>query len=257
MSDVPASNPFDLTGRRALITGGGTGLGRAIAVAMARAGARVIVTGRREEPLLETVTAIGDSAGLRVNDIADLASLPALVQEIEATEGAVDILVNNAGINLKKDALELSDEEFERIIRTNLTGLFALTREVGKGMVARGRGAVIMITSMAAMYGLSQVAAYAASKSAVLGMTRTLASDLSPRGVRVNAIAPGFIQSPMLEKALNSDPRRKAKVLGRTPLGTFGRAEDIGMAAVFLASDAARFITGINLPVDGGNSIGF
>ncbi len=250
------NEPCSLSGKRALITGGGTGLGRAIAGAMVAAGAAVILTGRREEPLRAAVTELGANATYRVNDVAELKGLPALVTELEAA-GPIDILVNNAGINLKKDALEITDEEFERILRTNLGGLFALTREVARHMVARGQGSIIMITSMAAMYGLSKVAAYAASKSAVLGMTRTLASDLSPRGIRVNAIAPGFIGSPMLEKAFAEDPERRAKALGRTPMGRFGRAEEVGLAAVFLASDAASFITGVNLPVDGGNSIGF
>ena len=250
-------NPFSLSGKLALVTGGGTGLGLGIAAAFIQAGARVVITGRREDVLQNACRQLGPMASCHVNDIADLASIPVLVETIERQQGLIDILVNNAGINLKKHTLEVSDEEFQAIIQTNLVGLFALTREVAKGMAARQSGSVIMITSMAAMYGLSLVSAYSASKSAVLGMTRVLASDLSPHGIRVNAIAPGFIESPMLTKALNADPERKQKVMGRTPLGGFGQPADIGYAAVYLASDAARFVTGINLPVDGGNSIGF
>ncbi|QMU31301.1 SDR family NAD(P)-dependent oxidoreductase [Adhaeribacter radiodurans] len=251
------TSPFDLSGKLALVTGGGTGLGLGIAEAFIQAGARVVITGRRLEVLQDACKQLGPMANCQVNDVADLASIPDLVQTVQQQSGPIDILVNNAGINLKKHTLEVTDAEFQAIIQTNLVGLFALTREVAKGMVERRAGSIIMITSMAAMYGLPLVTAYSASKSAVLGMTRVLASDLSPHGVRVNAIAPGFIQSPMLLKALETDPERKRKVTGRTPLGGFGQPSDIGYAAVYLASEAARFVTGINLPIDGGNSIGF
>ena len=254
---TPIMNPFSLENKLALITGGGTGLGLGMAKAFVKAGAKVIITGRREDVLQAAVSEIGFNAAFVANDVSNLASLPELVKTIEGKHGAIDILVNNAGINLKKFALDLTDEEFHTIIQTNVNAVFALTREVARGMVERKRGSIIMITSMAAMYGLSKVAAYGASKTAVLGMTRILASDLSPHGIRVNAIAPGFIDSPMLRKALDSDAERKGKVMGRTPMGTLGAAEDIGYAAVYLASDAAKYVTGINLPVDGGNSIGF
>lgn len=251
------SSPFTLRGKLALITGGGTGIGLGIARAFVQAEARVILTGRREAVLRQACDELGEAAVCLTADVADLDSLPGLVREIESTYGSLDVLVNNAGINLKKPMLDVSDEEFARILHTNLTGLFALTREVARGMVTRQAGSIINITSMAAMYGLSQVAPYAASKSAVLGMSRVLASDLSPHGVRVNCIAPGFIDSPMLRQALEADPARQQKVLGRTPMGRYGQTEDIGHAAVYLASDAARFVTGVNLPVDGGNAIGF
>lgn len=248
---------FSLDGKLALITGGGTGLGLGIAKAFVASGGSVVITGRRREPLEHACTELGNRAHFVVNDIADLSSIPDLVRCVEQEYGAIETLVNNAGVNLKKHALDISDEEFQRVQQTNLHAVFALTREVGKHMVERKRGSIIMITSMAAIFGLSNVAAYAASKSAVLGMTRVLASDLSPYGVRVNAIAPGFIDSPMLRAALDADPARKQKVLSRTPMGTFGNPEDIGWAAVYLASEAAKFVTGVNLPVDGGNSIGF
>lgn len=251
------NNPFDLTGKTALITGGGTGLGLGMAKALTDAGAYVVITGRREEKLKEACTICGNKVGYIVNDINNTKGIPELVENIESKFGSIDILINNAGINLKKDALEVSDEEFQNIIQTNLNALFSLTREVAKKMKTRNAGSIIMITSMAAMYGLSKVSAYAASKTAVLGLTRVLASDLSPHGIRINAIAPGFIESPMLLKALDADPERKNKVVGRTPMGRFGSPQDIGYAAVYLASDASKFVTGINLPVDGGNSIGF
>ena len=179
------------------------------------------------------------------------------VEKVESEFGEIDTLVNNAGINMKKPLTEVTDAEFQNIIQTNVNGLFSLTREVAKGMKRRKRGSIINITSMAAIYGIPMVTAYTTSKTAVLGMTKSLAVDLSPEGIRVNAIAPGFIDSPMLRKAFDSDPDRERRVLERTPMKKLGEARDIAMAAVFLASDAAKFVTGVNLPVDGGNSIGF
>ena len=151
----------------------------------------------------------------------------------------------------------MTDDEFDHILQSNLNGLFAMSREIGKRMVKRNTGSIINITSMAAIYGIPKVTAYSASKAGVLGLTRSMAVDLSPKGVRVNAIAPGFIESPMLHKAFKSDPARREKVLDRTPMQKLGTPEDVAYAAVYLASDASSFITGVNLPVDGGNSIGF
>ncbi|RTQ48996.1 glucose 1-dehydrogenase [Hymenobacter gummosus] len=248
---------FSLEGRLALVTGGGSGIGLEIARCMAQAGATVIITGRREEVLREAKEALGERVEYLVNDICDLPSLDGLVEHIEATYGPLDVLVNNAGINLKKPALEVSDEEFSRIIHTNLNAVFALTRAVARGMVQRRHGVILMISSMAAYYGIDRVVAYAASKSAVEGMVKVLASEFSAQGVRVNALAPGFIETAMSRTAMNADPDRKSRALRRTPMGTFGQPEHIGRAAVFLASDAAGYITGASLPVDGGNSIGF
>lgn len=250
-------NPFDLTGKTAVITGGGTGLGLGMSQALVDAGAYVVITGRREDKLQEACAICGGNMGYITNDITDLSSLPGLVSDIETKYGAIDILINNAGINLKKHTLEVSDEEFQTIQHTNVTGLFALTREVAKKMKERNSGSIIMITSMAALYGLTLVSAYAASKSAVLGMSRVLATDLAPFGIRVNCIAPGFIESPMSTRALGADPERKNRIIERTPMKYLGKAEDIGYAAVYLASDASKYVTGINLPVDGGNSNGF
>ncbi len=248
---------FDLKGKLALITGGGTGLGFGIARAFLSHGARVVITGRRESVLQEAVDELGKGASYLVNDVSDIKALPSFVENLESVFGPLDILVNNAGINMKKPLTQVSDEEFQKIINTNVNGLFSLTREVAKKMLARKSGSIINITSMAALYGISDVTAYTASKTAVLGMTRSLAVDLSGEGIRVNAIAPGFIDSPMLRKAFDSDPERQRKVLGRTPMKRLGEPDDIAAAAVYLASDAAKFVTGVNLPVDGGNSIGF
>lgn len=248
---------YAVEGKRVVITGGGTGLGLGMAKAFVEAGASVVIAGRRENVLQEAVAGLGSKSAYVVLDIADLPSIPQAVKALEEKHGPTDVLVNNAGINMKKPALEVTDEEFFRIQQANLLGLFALTREIGKGMASRGKGAVLNITSMAALYGLPKVPAYSASKSAVAGLTQQLAVEFAPLGIRVNAIAPGFIYSEMTDKALNSDPDRKARVMARTPMGRMGRSEEVASAAVFLCSDAASFITGVNLAVDGGNSIGF
>jgi len=248
---------FSLEGKSALITGGGTGIGLAISHAFVEAGARVIITGRREELLRESCAALGPHASYHACDVTKLSALPGLVEKIEGGGIALDILVNNAGINAKKPALEVSDEEFDQVVQTNLNGLFALTREVGKRMAARGRGTILNISSMTALYGIPKVPAYSASKTAVIGITRALAVEWAPLGLRVNAIAPGFIFSDMTDKALNAEPDRKRRVMDRTPMGRMGHSHEVAAAAVFLCSDAASFITGVNLAVDGGNSIGF
>lgn len=246
-----------LLGKTALVTGGGTGIGFAISRAFCDAGALVAITGRREDVLKTACENLGKNASYRVCDISKVETIPDLVQSLTADGNRIDILVNNAGINAKKPALEITDEDFDRIVQTNLNGLFALTREVARSMVPHGKGAILNITSMAAMYGLPKIAAYSASKTAVLGLSRALAVEFAPQGIRVNAIAPGFIYSEMTDKALNSDPDRKRRVMDRTPMGRMGQPEEIAAAAVFLCSDAASFITGVNLPVDGGNSVGF
>ena len=159
---------------------------------------------------------------------------------------------------MKKEFTDVTDEDFGRIIQTNVTAVFALSREVVKCMLENGtKGSIINISSMASQYGIPKVIAYTASKSAIEGMTRAMATELSPKGIRINCIAPGFIATDMSAKALNNDPERKAKAMGRTPMGELGQPSDIGDAAVFLASDASKYITGVILPVDGGNSIGF
>jgi gluconate 5-dehydrogenase len=148
-------------------------------------------------------------------------------------------------------------EEFGQVLQTHVIGAHALTRAVLPGMIERRHGNVLFIASMASLFGIPEVVAYSAAKSAYLGMVRTLAAEVSSQNVRVNAIAPGWIESDMMRKALDGDPARRDKILGRTPMGRFGEAEDIGWAAVYLCSPAARFVTGVVLPVDGGVSIGF
>lgn len=242
----------------AIVTGGGSGIGLAIAEKFVQQQITTIIVGRDEQKLLTAQQKLGVLCGMVVCDLANLAAIPKLVQGVVQKYGQIDILVNNAGINMKKEFTEVTDEDFQRILQTNVTAVFALSREVVKCMLEKEvKGSIINISSMASQYGIPKVIAYTASKSAIEGMTRAMATELSPRGIRINCIAPGFIATEMSAKALQNDPERSGKAMGRTPMGALGAPSDIGDAAVFLASDAARYITGVVLPVDGGNSIGF
>lgn len=250
-------NVFGLEGKVALITGGGSGLGLGIAEQFLKLGAKVAITGRNQQKLEEAKKILGSNCFFYCNDITKKNEHEALVKEIEDNLGPIEILVNNAGLHCKKPSCETTDEEFHAVMDTNIISVFALTRTVLKYMMPRGKGSVINISSMAALYGISQVVAYSSSKTALLGMTRTLATEYSHTGVRFNAIAPGFIESKMFRDIMNKDPEREKRILRRTPAARFGAPSDIGKAAAFLASDASEFITGICIPVDGGNSIGF
>lgn len=243
--------------KTAIVTGGGSGIGLAIVEKFVQHHIRTIVIGRNQQKLNSAKEKLGSLCETISSDLSDLPGIPKLVQQIVDQYGRIDILVNNAGINMKKEFTEVTDDEFQNILRTNVTAVFALSREVAKNMIENGSGAIINISSMASQYGIPKVIAYTASKSAIEGMTRAMAVDLSPKGIRVNCIAPGFIATDMSAKALNNDPERKNKVLSRTPMGQLGEPSDIGDAALFLASDSAQYITGVVLPVDGGNSIGF
>jgi NAD(P)-dependent dehydrogenase (short-subunit alcohol dehydrogenase family) len=247
----------DLVGKKVLVTGGTSGLGFAIAKAFAANGATVVVVGRNAERLASAGAEIGGTVVPKAFDLNDIERLPELVADITTTVGEIDVLVNNAGINMKKPAVSVSNADFLSLVQTNQVAVFALAREVAKPMIARGAGNIIMISSMAAHFGLPGVVAYSASKSAVEGMTRQLCVEWSPLGLRVNCIAPGFIQTPMSTRAFEADPARKARVMARTPMGHFGVPADIGNAALFLASEASSYISGTVLRVDGGSAIGF
>lgn len=243
------------TYKTALVTGGGSGLGLAIANAFAQSGITTIIVGRDEAKLQVAQAGIGPNCFYKICDLSRLDQIPPLIEAIVNEHGPIDILVNNAGINQKKPFTEVTDEDFQRILTTNVSAVFATSREVVKQM-ANG-GCIINISSMAAQYGIPKVIAYTASKTAIDGMTRAMAVELAQLNIRVNAIAPGFIYSDMTAKALDSDPERKAKVFGRTPMGHMGQPTDIAAAALYLVSDGAKYVTGVVLPVDGGNSIGF
>ena len=243
--------------RIAIITGGGSGIGLAIAEKFVQTGILTIIVGRDQEKLAAAQRQLGENCHPICQDLNDLDSIPGLIRQVTDRYGHIDILVNNAGINMKKDFTEVTDQEFESILHTNVRSVFAVCREVVKVMLPRGKGNIINISSMASQYGIPKVIAYTASKAAIEGMTKAMAVELSPMGILVNCIAPGFIATDMSAKALNTDSERKQKVFARTPLGRLGEPADIGDAAMFLASDQARYITGVVLPIDGGNSIGF
>jgi NAD(P)-dependent dehydrogenase (short-subunit alcohol dehydrogenase family) len=253
----PARAPFSLAGETALITGGGSGLGLAIARALSAAGAQVVLVGRREEVLREAADSLGPGAHWLRHDVTDGAAAAGLIDRVIHEVGEVGILVNNAGVHLKKAIADTSDEEFAAVLDTHVRGAFAMTRAVVPGMQRRRHGSILFIASMVSLFGMPMVAAYAAAKSAYLGLVRALACELGPFEVRVNAIAPGWIETPMLHQALDGDAPRRNKILGRTPMARFGQPADIGWAAVYLCSPEAGFVNGIVLPVDGGASIGF
>jgi len=247
---------FRLDGKKVLVTGGGSGIGFAVARLICEYGGSVVISGRRPDVLETAVKAIGTRASAVTCDVSDLTSVPCLVEKAEE-EGPLYGLVNCAGQNIKLPFSETTDEIFAKILNTNLIGLFAVTREVGKHLVERRSGAIVNIVSMSNIFGLINTSAYSSSKSAVAGLTRELAVEMTPYGVRVNSVAPGFIETEMTSKAFEGDALRKAKVLGRTPAGIMGQPSDVAAAVVFLLSPAAGYITGAMLTVDGGTSIGF
>lgn len=250
-------NEFSLKGETAVVTGGGSGLGFGIAECFVAAGARVVLIGRRADVLEKAAKKLGKAATFQPHDITALEENDNLIKWISKNIGPISILVNNAGIHLKKPAIETTPVEFGNVLQTHVVAAFSLTRAVLPQMIQRKRGNILFTASMASLFGIPLVVAYSAAKSAYLGMVRSLATEVSPHGVRVNAIAPGWIESDMMITALNGDPTRSKKILGRTPMNRFGTAKDVGLAATYLCSPAAQFVTGVFLPVDGGVSIGF
>lgn len=240
----------------AIVTGGNSGLGFATAKKLCDNGIKTFIIGRTKDKTEEACTEIGTNAIPVIFDLNDLATIPNMISEI-AKEGNIDILVNNAGINFKKEFTEVTDDEFESIIHTNIKSVFTVSREVVKVMHNHGGGSIINISSMASQYGIPKVIAYSASKGAIEAMTRAMAVELAPMKIRVNCVAPGFIKTKMSAKALDNDPERKNKVLSRTPMGILGEPSDIADAVYYFATSESKFVTGTILPVDGGNSIGF
>ena len=250
------SPPFRLHGRRALVTGGGRGIGRACALALARSGAEVAVSSRTESQLKDTVAAvesIGGRAFAVTSDLLTTGGVERLAEGIGRrwTEG-VDVLVNNAAISpYVRAAQDWSDEEWNDVLRVNLDGTFRVLRRLGPAMLERGCGSVVNVTSISAERALPRLAAYSASKAGLASLTRTLAVEWAPRGVRVNAVAPAYIDTDMTAEVKKRDKLR-GWVEARTPMGRFGRPEEVAWAVVFLASEAASYITGTTLYVDGG-----
>src|SRR5436190_1976802 len=246
------TNLFDLSGRVAIVTGANTGIGRAIAVALAEAGADVALAGRsRAEETAEQVRAAGRRAALIDADLSTSAPVQAVVEETLAALGGLDILVNNAGIIRRADATEFSQEDWDSVIDTNLKSLFFLCQAAGRHMIAQDSGKVVNIASLLSFQGGIRVPSYAAAKSGVAGLTKALANEWAGRGVNVNAIAPGYIATNNTA-ALQADETRNRQILERIPAGRWGDPKDIAGAAVFLASPAADYVNGHILAVDGG-----
>ena len=248
---------FSMQGRVALITGGGSGLGLAIARSLHAAGAQVVLTGRREELLQEACKELGERAAYEVSDVSLDADCKALAKKVLDTYGRIDVLVNNAGKHVKKPVEQLTREDFQGILDVHLLGSFFLTQAFLPMMRAQKSGSILFISSMAATNALTQVAAYSAPKTGMLGLVRSLAGEVSIDGIRVNAILPGFIDTPMFRKATDTDPARYQKIMGHTPMARAGQPMDIGWAALYLAAPASQFVTGTTLVVDGGFSVGF
>lgn len=254
MSAEKTTNRFDLSGRTALIIGGTSGIGRAIALGLADAGADVVASSRRA-PEVECVAAEIRSRGRRTleatSDVLDRGSLETLHEQTIAAFGKVDILVNAAGTTKRVPTLECSEKDWHRILETNLTGTFRACQIVAPGMVRNGWGRIINIASLATFLAFYEVAAYGASKAGMGALTKSLAVELSRQGVCVNAIAPGFFPTALNRELLNQTPRGR-EVLMRTPIGRYGELDELVGAAVFLASEAASFVTGQIIAVDGG-----
>jgi len=249
-----ASELLSLEGKVAVVTGGTSGIGRALSLGLAEAGADVVATSRRQEQVDATAAEI-EARGrktLRVtSDVCNRASLEALAEAMLKTFGKIDILINCAGMIRRTPTLDLPEEEWNDILNTNLTGTLRACQVFGRHMVERGYGRIINIASLNSFVALTEVAAYAASKAGVTSLTRSLAVEWSKKGVTVNAIAPGVFLTDLNAKLLNSTSRGQ-ELLMRTPMGRFGKTEELVGSAIFLASDGASFLTGQTIPVDGG-----
>ena len=249
---------YDLSGKTAVVTGGITGLGLAITRCLVSAGAKVIALSRTDEKQgNEILKEFGGKAVFYQFDITDTDHAQEIADRIQKEQGPVDILVNNAGNHCKKYIWDMSVEDYKNVLDVHLVGAFALTKAFIPQMKEPGWGRIIFQASMTSYIGQPQVCGYSTAKAGYLGLIHTLTAEVAEYGITVNAIAPGWIDTPMFHKAVDNDPPRLAKILGRIPAKSVGDPMDVGMCAAFLCSDAARYISGTCIPVDGGALIGF
>ena len=245
-------NPFDLSGKVAVVTGANTGIGQAIAVALANAGADVACVGRTPaEDTVARIRDLGRKAEIVSADLSSIEPVGRVVDETVSKLGGLDILVNNAGIIRRADAVDFTEEDWDAVVDTNLKSVFFLCQAAGRHMIANGGGKIINIASMLTFQGGIRVPSYTASKSGIGGLTKLLANEWAGKGINVNAIAPGYIATNNTA-ALQADEARNKSILDRIPAGKWGDADDLGGAAVFLASRAADYVQGHILAVDGG-----
>jgi 2-deoxy-D-gluconate 3-dehydrogenase len=249
---VAVTSPFSLDGRLAMVTGAGSGIGRAIALGLAGAGADLLLLSERDNlaPVAEEATALGAAVTTELVDLSDRPARRAAAERLLDAH-AVDVLVNNAGLIRRAPATEFPDEDWYEVVEVNLHAAFELCRAAGRRMVARGSGKIVNVASLLSFQGGLLVSSYAASKHALAGLTRALANEWAAHGVNVNAIAPGYVATATTA-ALRSDPARNGEILARIPAGRWAEPEDIAGAAVFLASPAADYVHGHVLAVDGG-----
>lgn len=249
---------YNLEGQTAVVTGGSTGLGLAITRCLISAGAKVVVLSFEEPKQVESALAeFGNQVVYYQFDITDTAHTQKMADKIIAEQGAIRILINNAGNHCKKYIWEMTVEDYVSVLNVHLVGAFALTKAFVPHMKELGKGRIIFQASMTSYIGQPQVAGYSTAKAGYLGLIHTLTAELAEFGITVNAIAPGWIDTPMFHKATDTDPQRLAKIMGRIPAKTIGDPMDVGMCAAFLCSEAARYISGTCIPVDGGALIGF
>ena len=256
---------YDLGGRVAIVTGGSRGLGLAQAHSLLLAKATVVITGSQRASLDTAVATLKEALGrklgealhTRLHDMRDTEATSDMVADIEHSVGPVKCLVNNAGVHLKKPIWDVETDEWRNIVDINLTGLFVITRETVRRMKPRGRGSIVNISSMAGLMALPSAAGYVATKTAVIGLTRSVAVDCGPHGIRCNAVCPGFIDTDMSRRVLAGDPERSARIRGRIPSPRLGTPEDIAALVTHLCSDDADYINGQTIAVDGGYSVGF
>ena len=243
---------FDLTGKVVLLTGATGGIGNSIAKKMIKQGAKLILSGTRQNVLDRLSLELGNNTKTILTDLSSKESIVNLAQEAEACFGQIDILINNAGITADNLFLRMKDEDWDNVININLSASMRLTKQVIKGMLKRKYGRIIFISSIVGYTGNPGQTNYSASKSALVGLTKSIALEVAARGITCNLIAPGFISTPMTEKLTND---QKSKIIVNIPVNRFGSVEDISSGCVFLSSDEASFITGTSLHINGGMSM--